>query len=114
MRRKPRFHFSHCVIRCRAAPALDEAEQIDDTLWLAVFLKLFGTNPRAAAIGKFKQKMAAQATARRKFLLLAAARAFELDQGRPPASTEELVPDYLSVAPKDAVSGATLPLPPAP
>ena len=39
-----------------------------------------------------------------------AAHAYELEQGKPPASVKELVPDYLKSVPVDPATGAELPL----
>lgn len=39
-----------------------------------------------------------------------AARAFELEQGKPPVTAQELVPKYLKAAPLDAETGKELPL----
>jgi hypothetical protein len=48
----------------------------------------------------------------RQLLVDLAARAYELDKGRSPASVADLAPDYLKAVPKDPVSGANLVLPP--
>jgi hypothetical protein len=37
-------------------------------------------------------------------MINAAARAFELEKGRPPQSIADLVPDYLKAVPKDPVT----------
>ena len=39
-----------------------------------------------------------------------AARAYELEQGKPPASASELVPTYLKAVPKDPTTGKEMPL----
>ncbi len=48
----------------------------------------------------------------RQLLVELAARAYELEKGRRPASLTELAPDYLKAVPKDAVSGTNLVLTP--
>jgi competence protein ComGC len=48
----------------------------------------------------------------RQLLVALAARAYELDKGRRPASLTELVPDYLKAVPKDPASGTNLILTP--
>ena len=47
----------------------------------------------------------------RVFLLKTAARAYELETGKRPASAGDLVPNYLKIVPKDPYTGADLPLP---
>jgi hypothetical protein len=73
--------------------------------------RLFGADPLVPVINKFNQRFAAQELRRRKLILRAAARAFVLEQGRPPANATELVPDYLVEAPLDPASGAILAIP---
>jgi len=45
---------------------------------------------------------------RRRMAIHFAARAYELEKGKPPASAAELVPEYLKAVPKDPVTGARL------
>jgi hypothetical protein len=42
---------------------------------------------------------------KRKMMIDFAARAYELEKGKPPQSVSELVPDYLTAVPKDPVTG---------
>jgi hypothetical protein len=44
----------------------------------------------------------------RQLMLTFAARAYELDKGKPPASTADLVPDYLKRIPQDPATGTNL------
>jgi DNA-directed RNA polymerase subunit K/omega len=69
-------------------------------------MKLFPQfrKPQAAAIVKMQEG----ARNRRKLLLRLAARAFELESGKPPLNVLDLVPKYLPIAPKDPDSGAPL------
>ncbi len=45
-------------------------------------------------------------------LIALAARAYDLDKGRPPASAADLVPDYLKAVPQDPVTGTNMVYPP--
>ncbi len=57
---------------------------------------------------RFVSKVQATQLDRRKLMINAAARAYELEKGRPPKSIADLVPDYLKVVPKDPVTGKDL------
>jgi hypothetical protein len=48
----------------------------------------------------------------RQLILAAAARAYELEKGRPPQNAGELVPDYLKAVPRDPTTGTNLTLVP--
>ena len=48
----------------------------------------------------------------RRLMIQLAARAYELEKGRPPASISDLVPDYLKSVPTDPSTGAKMALPP--
>ena len=59
---------------------------------------------QAAASRKLKQ----QQTRTRQLLIDLAARAYELDKGKPPASFDNLVPDYLKAIPQDPFTGTNM------
>jgi hypothetical protein len=59
---------------------------------------------QAAAERKFKQ----QQIRTRQLMVDLAARAYELDKGKPPASLADLVPDYLQAIPQDPLTGANM------
>jgi hypothetical protein len=55
-----------------------------------------------------EQKFGAQQAKTRHLIIDLAARAYELDKGRPPATLADLVPDYLKAIPQDPVTGTNL------
>lgn len=57
---------------------------------------------------QMEQKFTTQQAGTRQLILSLAARAYELDQGHPPASTAALVPDYLKAVPQDPVTGSNM------
>jgi hypothetical protein len=59
---------------------------------------------QAAASRKLKQ----QQTRTRQLIIELAARAYELDKGKPPASVADLVPDYLKAIPQDPLTGTDM------
>lgn len=59
---------------------------------------------------KAKQKFAKGSMELQRTALHVAARAYELDSGRPPASVHDLVPQYLKSVPLDPATGRELPL----
>jgi hypothetical protein len=59
---------------------------------------------RAAAARKFKQEQ----TRTRQLIIALAARAYELDKGKPPESLADLVPDYLKSIPQDPLTGTNM------
>jgi hypothetical protein len=54
------------------------------------------------------EKFAEQQRRTRQLMVQFAARAYELDKGRPPASLRELVPAYLKVIPQDPFTGTNM------
>lgn len=60
------------------------------------------------AFQKAERKFKEQQTKTRQLLIDLAARAYELEKGRRPASLAELVPDYLKAVPQDPVSGTNM------
>jgi len=60
------------------------------------------------ALAKAKDKFAKGALDLLRTKIHAAAHAFELEQGRPPASVHELVPEYLEAVPRDPATGNEL------
>ena len=59
---------------------------------------------QAAVVRKFKQ----QQTRTRQLIIALAARAYELDKGKPPASLADLVPDYLKAISQDPLTGTNM------
>ena len=55
-------------------------------------------------------KFKTQAKKTRQLMVDLAARAYELDKGKPPASVSDLVPDYLKAIPQDPFTGGNLSL----
>jgi hypothetical protein len=62
----------------------------------------------ASALAKVKQKFNAQDQKTRQLMIALAARAYELDKGRPPAGVADLVPEYLKTVPQDPMTGTNL------
>jgi hypothetical protein len=56
----------------------------------------------------YKRKFDAQEQKERQLIIDLAARAYELDKGRPPASAADLVPDYLKAVPPDPATGTNM------
>lgn len=59
---------------------------------------------------KAEQKFSKAATDLQRTTLRAAAHAYELDHGQPPATARDLVPKYLKAVPLDPTTGSELPL----
>lgn len=55
-----------------------------------------------------KQKLQKQQARTQELLIDLAARAYELDKGKPPASLADLVPDYLKAIPQDPFTGTNM------
>jgi hypothetical protein len=62
------------------------------------------TPAQAATARKFKQ----QQMRTRQLIIALAARAYELDKGKPPASLADLTPDYLNTIPQDPFTGTNM------
>jgi hypothetical protein len=71
-------------------------------------VRLMSQKSLTPALQKTKQKSAAQQLKTRQLIVRLAARAYELDKGKPPANLSELVPDYLKVVPQDPVAGGDI------
>ena len=63
---------------------------------------------RQQTMAKFEAKYQKNQLARRQMMIDFAARAYQLDKGKPPAAVNGLVPDYLKAIPKAPVSGSNL------
>jgi hypothetical protein len=63
---------------------------------------------QAAMTARVVAKIQATQLRRRQLILEFAARAYELEKGKPPQSVADLVPEYLKVVPKDPVTGKEL------
>ena len=115
---------TNCVtaVKCREISEVletidDREEPIADTLaqerlwsW-----KTFGLRGQIESLLMYKQRANTKARVvakiqktqlkRRQLILDFAARAYELEKGKPPQSAADLVPDYLKAVPKDPVTG---------
>jgi hypothetical protein len=97
----------------REEPVADTLEQ--ERLWSR---KTFGIRgqlegllmykQRAATTARVVAKIQATQARRRQMILDFAARAYELEKGKPPQSAADLVPEYLKAVPKDPVTGKDL------
>jgi hypothetical protein len=61
-------------------------------------------------LSRFNSRVQKNQTGRRRMMVAFAARAYELEKGKPPAVIADLVPDYLKAIPKDPVTGSNLTL----
>jgi hypothetical protein len=75
--------------------------------WLAELPALFSPESRKAE-KHLKTKFYKAEKLRRQTMTDFAARAYELDKGKPPASFADLVPDYLKAIPKDPLTGTNM------
>jgi hypothetical protein len=71
-------------------------------------VRLMGRKSVEKAIQKAEQKFQEQQTKTRQLIIDLAARAYELDKGKPPASFADLVPDYLKAVPQDPLTGTNM------
>jgi hypothetical protein len=60
------------------------------------------------AIAKAEQRYKDQQSKTRRLTIDLAARAYELDKGRPPANLADLVPDYLKIVPQDPLTATNM------
>jgi hypothetical protein len=61
-----------------------------------------------AAFAKSRNHVYAQEQKTRQLIIALAARAYELEKGKPPAGTADLVPEYLKAVPQDPVTGTNM------
>jgi hypothetical protein len=71
-------------------------------------VKLFMFKSIEASRKKFFIKLHASQLNRRQMMLTFAARAYELDKGKPPSNAAALVPEYLKKIPQDPATGTNL------
>jgi len=64
------------------------------------------------AVQKGEERFNKQRMKLRQLMIAFAARAYELDNGKPPATVSDLVPDYLKTVPQDPVTGTNMVLQP--
>jgi hypothetical protein len=76
--------------------------------WRYEFLRWKERKSNAAANAKIGQKLDAEELEMRQLMIALAARAYELDKGRRPASVADLVPEYLKAVPQDPVTGTNI------
>lgn len=84
--------------------------RLDFMSYITVKVALHGQ--MSAANKKIERKFAEDQRGIRSLAIRFAARAFELDKGKSPASVADLVPGYLKEIPKDPVTGKDLTYPP--
>jgi hypothetical protein len=71
-------------------------------------LALFRHNPLANNNQKAEQAFKERQQKTRQLMIDLAARAYELDKGKPPTSLADLVPDYLKAIPQDPFTGTNM------
>ena len=76
--------------------------------WSGSIAMVFHGKQMEAAYQKFEQKVQDSDRRRRLLMIAVAGRAFEVATGKPPRTVEDLVPQYLSAAPKDPRTGTAL------
>jgi len=64
------------------------------------------------AVQKGEERFNKQRMKLRQLTIDLAARAYELDKGKPPATVNDLVPDYLKTIPQDPLTGTNIVLRP--
>jgi hypothetical protein len=72
------------------------------------FARLIEHNSLEKTFQNAEQKYQEQQTKTRQLLIDLAARAYELDKGKTPASVADLVPDYLKTIPQDPFTGTNM------
>ena len=111
-----------CHLVAKTLEVLDEIELpaadvlSEETAFMNKILGTFGHKLFALAAYKLQQeskskflaKYQKNQLARRQMMIDFAARAYQLDKGKPPAAISDLVPDYLKALPKDPVTGSNL------
>jgi len=70
--------------------------------------RLTSRNSLKKAFQIIEQKIKKRQTETRQLIIDLAARAYELDKGKPPASVADLVPDYLKAIPQDPFTGTNM------
>ena len=78
------------------------------------FQAMMMANSLKKVFDKAGQKFAAQQLKTQQLIAQLAARAYELDKGKPPATLSDLVPDYLKAVPQDPLTGADVVYTPTP
>ena len=73
-----------------------------------VVARLFMSGQTKATEAKAKKKFLQQEINNRNLLIELATRAYELEKGRHPSSTRDLVPEYLKAIPQDPTTGTNL------
>ena len=79
--------------------------------WRSELFKLIYFSARQHRFKDAKEKLDQFQREEYQLLVDLAARAYQLDKGKPPASTADLVPDYLKAVPQDPVTGTNIILP---
>ena len=94
--------------------ALRDAEWARETYGFTVQLSMIargGLRPDKAVMARAEKRFQMQSREARLVMLKLAARAFELEHGRKPQGTSELVPAFIPAVPVDPVSLAPVPAP---
>lgn len=76
--------------------------------WRYDFLRWKERKFVAPAIAATRRKLDAQEQKTRRLMIDLAARAYELEKGKPPASISDLVPEYLKAIPQDPANGTNM------
>ena len=79
--------------------------------WRSEWFKLIYFSARQHRFKNAKEKLDQFQQEESRLLVELAARAYQLDKGKPPASVAYLVPDYLKTVPQDPVTGTNIILP---
>jgi hypothetical protein len=76
--------------------------------WRYTLMRLETGKSLDAAFAKSRNHVYAQEQKTRQLIIALAARAYELEKGKPPAGTADLVPEYLKAVPQDPVTGTNM------
>ena len=76
--------------------------------WRSVWFKLIYFSRRQHTFENTKEKLDQFQHEENRLLVELAARAYQLDKGKPPASAADLVPEYLKAVPQDPVTGMNI------
>ena len=92
------------------AETMQQAEALSRRIWgwRSEWLKLIHYTARQKLFTQKKNALDQIQQDEGRLLLDLAARAYELEKGKPPASAADLVPDYLKAIPQDPVTGTNI------
>jgi hypothetical protein len=118
----PQLNAKSCRETAEALTILDSQQQTWDEVmqqennwshrffpgWRQELSRLMEHNSLEKAFQTVQKKYQAEQTKTRQLIIALAARAYELDKGKPPASLADLVPDYLKAIPEDPLTGTNM------